>query len=315
MANRTEACDRSARERLNNTAWGLGVRLLHLGKRAGVSGPFESSLAKLATRVIRPPSTETVVRLASGYTLVVPPGFPRARTYAAGVYEPEVTSVLGQILAEGMTFVDVGAFCGYYTLLASHSVGDKGYVFAFEPDEGSFGYLTRNLNANGLTNVDATKAAVSAHDGAAGLAQHPEADHRWLTGLDSHGAVRVQTISLDGFFESLGWPPVDVMKIDVEGSETSVLMGMRELSRRNSRLQLIVEYDQANLARAGSSASELAAVLAELGFSKGRTVEAGRRRFSIRDGLPRTRGTYDLWLTKDTPPPTSAYDATLRAQR
>jgi FkbM family methyltransferase len=33
----------------------------------------------------------------------------------------------------GMVVLDIGAFLGYYTLVAAHRVGPSGKVFAFEP--------------------------------------------------------------------------------------------------------------------------------------------------------------------------------------
>src|SRR5579863_7387210 len=54
--------------------------------------------------------------------------------WANGVYEPWTTEVLTKELKEGDVFVDVGANIGFFTLLASKLVGEKGRVYAFEPN-------------------------------------------------------------------------------------------------------------------------------------------------------------------------------------
>ena len=54
--------------------------------------------------------------------------------FSDGVWEEEGTAFVSKILKEGETFVDIGAHMGYYTILAASIVGEKGKVFAFEPD-------------------------------------------------------------------------------------------------------------------------------------------------------------------------------------
>lgn len=53
--------------------------------------------------------------------------------YYFGVWEPHLTNWIGQQLAPGDTFIDVGANVGYFSLLASRLVGKSGVVVAIEP--------------------------------------------------------------------------------------------------------------------------------------------------------------------------------------
>ena len=52
----------------------------------------------------------------------------------SGVYEPHLSAVFERYCTAGMTVVDVGANLGYYSLLASQSVGPSGNVIALEPN-------------------------------------------------------------------------------------------------------------------------------------------------------------------------------------
>ncbi|MEM2613269.1 MAG: FkbM family methyltransferase [Nitrososphaerota archaeon] len=47
----------------------------------------------------------------------------------------------------------VGAFVGYYVLIASKMVGSKGKVLAFEPEPRNFAILLKNIRDNELTDV------------------------------------------------------------------------------------------------------------------------------------------------------------------
>ena len=63
----------------------------------------------------------------------------------------------------GDIVIDVGAHCGFYTLLASRAIGEKGYVIAFEPHTMNFKILTLNISLNNVNNVKSVKVALGAH--------------------------------------------------------------------------------------------------------------------------------------------------------
>ncbi len=56
---------------------------------------------------------------------------------------------------------DVGAHAGASTYFFSKMVGETGKVYAFEPDEGNYKYLVRNINLHGLQNVIPVKKALA----------------------------------------------------------------------------------------------------------------------------------------------------------
>jgi hypothetical protein len=56
--------------------------------------------------------------------------------------------------------------------------------------------------------------------------------------------------------------------MDIEGAEKVALEGMRELSRRNPKLKLIIEFSPDSLSAAGVSPVELLSTAQSLGFAK-----------------------------------------------
>ena len=52
--------------------------------------------------------------------------------YFFGNWEPHISAWIAATLRPGDGFVDVGANIGYYSLLASRAVGNRGYVVAVE---------------------------------------------------------------------------------------------------------------------------------------------------------------------------------------
>lgn len=58
--------------------------------------------------------------------------------------------IIEKVLKEGMTFIDVGANIGYFSLLASSLVGDKGLVIAFEPNFKLYSNIKKTIQSNSI---------------------------------------------------------------------------------------------------------------------------------------------------------------------
>ncbi len=82
-------------------------------------------------------------------------------------YEPETSNFIRNFLKPGMTFVDIGANKGVYTVLAARA-GAR--VVAYEPDPYAFKITKRNIALNGVKdNVEIKNVAVSDRPGTAVL--------------------------------------------------------------------------------------------------------------------------------------------------
>src|SRR6266566_1848196 len=76
-----------------------------------------------------------------------------------GRYEPQETALGRSTWRPGMSFVDVGANWGYFTLLAASLVGTNGRVLSLEPDPRLFSILRDNIVRSGLNQVTALQLA------------------------------------------------------------------------------------------------------------------------------------------------------------
>lgn len=156
--------------------------------------------------------------------------------YWLGVYEADKQRIFMELVNEGDIIYDVGAHAGFYTLLASNLVKEKGEVVAFEPAPKNFEYLKRHLELNSVKNVKAFPVAVSNEQGSA----YFTAGHSSSTGkLSKEGKLNVDTVALDCLTAKNDLPDPDVMKIDVEGEEYNVLLGAKNLIQRSSPILLI----------------------------------------------------------------------------
>lgn len=216
-------------------------------------------LAPWARRVIGARAGRWVSQLSShggrpvqvqGHRMVLsPPGEYAAPDLVADRYEPGTTRLFRELLEPGQTVIDIGAHAGYYTLLAARAVGATGRVIAFEPAPRNLALLRQNVAQNGYAEiVTVVPSAVSNAVGRQTLL---------LSGFDTgfhslqqvgprrkgaDGGVVVETTTVDAYLVGLGWPRVDLVKLDIEGGETAALRGMRGLTARTPGLRLVVEF-------------------------------------------------------------------------
>ncbi|MBZ0232791.1 MAG: FkbM family methyltransferase [Deltaproteobacteria bacterium] len=199
---------------------------------------------------------------------------------ATGEYEGATLAAIRALVGRDGTFVDLGANLGFFTVLVGRDLSPTGRVHAFEPTPATAALLRENVAANGVSDrVTVVEQAVSDQPGRArfSLYDAAQANQLAVAGTDgSSGSIEVAVTTLDEYFEALGWPRVDVVKMDVEGVETKVLDGMRELIRRQPELRIIFEYHLGQLDRAHVSGASLIEKVRELGFNRFEMLFRGR---------------------------------------
>lgn len=186
---------------------------------------------------------------------------------STGSYEPLTTSTIESILTEGMTFVDIGAHVGLFSLPALHWVGTSGKVISFEPHPDNYVMLLENASRN---NVDerllAVQSAISDTNEVVKLhtSTFNTGDHQ-LFHSGGRKCIEVECTTLDHYFPA--GTKVDLIKIDVQGAEAKAFEGMKRVLTDNHDIQIIWELSPSQLEGAGSSASEVLHWLANLDFT------------------------------------------------
>lgn len=188
-------------------------------------------------------------------------------TYLVLPFEPFTRTLFKRALKHGATVLDIGAHYGYYSVIAAKRVGREGRVYAFEPAPTNFDILTRNIKLNEYTDViEAVKKAVVEKRGKAmlSLSRHFDSTHHLhhSAGISKH--VSVECITIDEFLRG---QHVDVIKMDIEGSEPYALEGMKRTVRRCDNLILFTEFAPDFLRRAGVEPLDYIHQLESMGFN------------------------------------------------
>jgi FkbM family methyltransferase len=190
--------------------------------------------------------------------------------------ETHESALLERTLQPGMTFVDVGANHGMFSLEAAHLIGPEGVLHAFEPAPDTLRVLRRNLEHNALGNVRVFPCGLGAHEGTARLRIH-----RGYSGLNTLAArdvtwnrrtlradaiVDVPITTLDRHCALENLDRIDFLKIDVEGFELGVIRGARGLLQARRIARILLEIGDLTCATAGVAPAEVLAELESHGY-------------------------------------------------
>jgi len=153
-------------------------------------------------------------------------------------------------LDESDTFLDIGAHYGYFSLLASKLVGERGKVHCFEAAPSTFKVLSKNIAlARNITAVNQAasnkKEQLTFYEFPPIYSEYNSMDIAQYKGQDWFAqhppkTVNIPAISLDDYFQASSLQP-KIIKIDVEGAERIVLEGAQQYLKNNSPI-IAMEY-------------------------------------------------------------------------
>lgn len=186
----------------------------------------------------------------------------------SGKWEEYETHLFKKNIHRGNVVLDIGAHIGYYTLIAARKVGVKGKVYAFEPDPRNFALLKKNVQQNGYKNVVLVNKAVADKSGNLKLFLNRDntGDHRIYNSFDKRESINITAITLDEYFKDKN-KKVDVIKMDIQGSEVKALTGCKKLIKQNKKVKILTEFWPNGLKLSGSSAEKYINFLVKNNFT------------------------------------------------
>lgn len=212
-----------------------------------------------------------------------PSDFVQTHLYWIGEYEGWDLQQLSRWVGQSSIVVDVGANFGYYSISLASALHGNGHVFAFEPCRETFARLQTNIGLNHLeSTITAVPGGLSDSRGVAYLDRFAgNSGASTLTNNPTGDAVEVDT--LDHFCEVHTLTRLDVVKVDVEGSELRVINGGRQALSRFHPV-VMIEFNSEALGRAGASVEELDKALRDLGYELFVATRDGLRLFRSSPG-------------------------------
>jgi FkbM family methyltransferase len=187
--------------------------------------------------------------------------------YYFGTFEPHCLSYLKRCVRKGGTIVDVGANIGLFTLESSFVVGKAGRVVSIEAAPSHVEALKHNIELNFIKNVSVIETAVGDKTGHATLTRPRGGNLGTFTvgAVDGNETYVVPVRPMDQLLGEMDVSSLDLIKIDIEGSEFCALRGAKQILREH-RPTLLIELNEAALRRCNSSTQDVKELLGEHGY-------------------------------------------------
>lgn len=193
------------------------------------------------------------------------------------LYEPDLATLMLRTLGPGSVFLEIGGHVGTFSMLAGHLIGAEGAVIAIEPNPDNIGHFRRHVTLNEHENVHLIEAACCDREGTMEFFTNLDNDggHAlWDVGEHSFNQkskadpqrTEVKTVTVDGVLAAQDVARVDLIKVDTEGAELSVMQGAERTLRELRPPLIVCEFNRFGLEQMGTSMPELRAFMDDRGY-------------------------------------------------
>ncbi len=181
-------------------------------------------------------------------------------------HDQNLLPVILPYLKNGDYVVDGGAFIGDHTKAYLEAVGPTGKVFAFEPNPEAFKCLKHNCPEALLFNCG---LFVVSHNSILELNRSGANEGATRLVVPSDKLGNVQALRLD----SVAWPRLDFIKLDIEGMEMAALMGGENIIKQFKPI-ILLEINRHALELNGYKPKELIEYVENMGYRKKKVYES-----------------------------------------
>jgi FkbM family methyltransferase len=197
---------------------------------------------------------------------------------STGTYEDEINKLIKISLKPGDVALDIGANIGLQSIRMSKSVGENGQVYAFEPLAHLREKFSNNAKLNKASNIKLFPFALSNIESEADFTINKT---NWNQGTfsigNNHSGSEIQHVFIkvaDEIPDIKTLERLDLIKIDVEGFEYQVLLGLKQTLERH-KPRIIFEYDSNYWQENGQNINDCFNLLNALSYTLYQITPAG----------------------------------------
>lgn len=191
-------------------------------------------------------------------------------------FEEKEQLFITKFLKLGDTFFDIGANIGLHSLVAAEILKKDGHVYSFEPSRKTFERLQQSILINNFSEtITGCNVGVSNKREKLILNESANGHDAWnsfaqMKHVSLPNKIEVETYRLDDFIKdkNITINDISLIKIDVEGWELMVLVGLDKLlDDADFNPCFMIEFTEENIFSAGYSSKELYNYLLDRGYA------------------------------------------------
>lgn len=138
-------------------------------------------------------------------------------------YKPVVDAFIAHFKSnQPLKIIDAGSNIGLTTLYFSRSFTDASFI-CIEPNESNLEVLTFNIDGNSVFNAQKIKAGVWSRNTYLNIISDFRGHFDWsYRVVEAQSKTDLEAFSIAHLVEQMKWDTIDILKIDIEGSEKEV---------------------------------------------------------------------------------------------
>ncbi|MBP9738592.1 FkbM family methyltransferase [Candidatus Saccharibacteria bacterium] len=210
--------------------------------------------------IIQLSEKEILTKIFTGLKMYLDPRDLSVATHIAldGVWEEPITKAWISLINENDTVLDIGANFGYFGLLAAQFTSKKNSkVVMFEANPEIVPYVKKSLKTNWFNEqAKIENFAISDKEGTLTLnvlegyigsssVQTMEQLDSYMSKkmqLNLHKSIKVPAISIDQYCKVNKIKSLNLIKMDIEGSEEMAYKGMRQMIKVSPNVSMFIEF-------------------------------------------------------------------------
>ena len=181
------------------------------------------------------------------------------------VWEPQTTKLLMHFSKAAGNVIIAGAYFGDQAIPVAYNIKGSGVCHTFEPNKNNSDLIIENAKLNGLTNVLINNLALWNKSNEKLIFEGEDALASTITASESTENV-LHTITIDDYVSQHNIEPVNLLMIDVEGSEIKVLEGAKEMLNKFKPVVVFETHSLYNDWSNGLENSDSVKLMTDLGY-------------------------------------------------
>ncbi len=181
------------------------------------------------------------------------------------VWEPQTTKLLLHFSTNSKNVIIAGAYFGDQAIPVAYNIKDSGICHTFEPNKNNSDLITENAALNGLSNVLINNLALWNKSGEKLVFEGEDALASTVTAAEATENV-LHTITIDDYVAENNVGEVNLLMIDVEGSEIKVLEGAKAMLQKYKPVVVFETHSLYNEWSNGLENSDSVKLMTDLGY-------------------------------------------------